>query len=208
MNTSTKTRDRISAFADSELAATEHELALAALKSAEGRAAWDAYHQIGDVLRRDEMDVPLSAGFSARMAARLEAEPALAPITPISVESAQPYHWLKRFAAPVAGLAAVSGLAFVFTPAVMQSLNGGGTQASSSALAVSSSPVRSHASVIAAASTPTAKSMQTSAPPAANNLDEYLDAHRRLSPSVFNAAQLTHPPASPARTGSENESGK
>jgi sigma-E factor negative regulatory protein RseA len=78
MGTDKKLREHISALADGELPDSERELALAALDSPAGQAAWRAYHLAGDALRSTP-DAELSDGFSARLAARLAAEPAYAP---------------------------------------------------------------------------------------------------------------------------------
>jgi sigma-E factor negative regulatory protein RseA len=78
MDTDKKLREHISALADGELPDSERELALAALASAAGQAAWRAYHLTGDALR-SVPDGELSDGFGARLAARLAAEAAYAP---------------------------------------------------------------------------------------------------------------------------------
>jgi sigma-E factor negative regulatory protein RseA len=83
MDTQKRLHENISALADGELPDSERELAFAALDSSEGRAAWRAYHLIGDVLRNTPGG-ELSNGFSASLAARLAAEPAY---TPASVSS-------------------------------------------------------------------------------------------------------------------------
>ena len=74
MDTQKRLHENISALADGELPDSEHELALAALGTVEGRAAWRAYHLTGDVLRNTP-GPELSAGFDAALAARLAAEP-------------------------------------------------------------------------------------------------------------------------------------
>jgi sigma-E factor negative regulatory protein RseA len=74
MDTDKKLREHISALADGELPDSERELALAALDSEAGRAAWQAYQLTGDVLRATA-GAELSDGFKARLAARLAAEP-------------------------------------------------------------------------------------------------------------------------------------
>ncbi|OEZ55885.1 sigma-E factor negative regulatory protein [Duganella sp. HH105] len=74
MDTQKRLHENISALADGELADSERELALAALDTAEGQAAWRAYHLAGDVLR-DQAGGALSDGFGASLAARLAAEP-------------------------------------------------------------------------------------------------------------------------------------
>lgn len=78
MDTDKNLREHISALADDELPHSERELALAALASSEGQAAWRAYHLAGDVLRATPA-IELSDGFSARLAARLAAEASPAP---------------------------------------------------------------------------------------------------------------------------------
>lgn len=79
METLKPLHELISAMADGALAAHEAELALAALTEPEGRAAWQAYQLIGDVLRSDASGAELGDGFSARLAARLDVEVAPAP---------------------------------------------------------------------------------------------------------------------------------
>jgi len=74
MDTHTRLHETISALADGELAASELELAFAALDTDEGRQAWDAYRLIGDVLRSEQCGHALSAEFDARLAGRLAAE--------------------------------------------------------------------------------------------------------------------------------------
>lgn len=76
MDTHTQLHETISALADGELAASELELAFAALDTDEGRQAWDAYRLIGDVLRSEQCGHALSAQFDARLASRLAAEAA------------------------------------------------------------------------------------------------------------------------------------
>ena len=74
MDTHTRLHETISALADGELAASELELAFAALDTDEGRQAWDAYRHIGEVLRSEQCGHALSAQFDARLASRLAAE--------------------------------------------------------------------------------------------------------------------------------------
>lgn len=75
MDTQKKIREHVSALSDGELAASDLELAFAALRAADGEQAWNTYHRIGDVLRAQAAP-ELSDDFSARLAARLAAEPA------------------------------------------------------------------------------------------------------------------------------------
>lgn len=102
MDTHKRLHENISALADGELAQSEQELAFAALETAEGRAAWQAYHLVGDVLR-DSAQGALSSGFRAALAARLGNEPAheLSPLAPGATDPAAP-----PFAASANGAAA------------------------------------------------------------------------------------------------------
>ena len=75
MNTDNRNHEQISALSDGELTDHELTLALAALRDPEQQLEWEIYHQIGDILRSDDLDIPLSAGFSDRLAARLAQEP-------------------------------------------------------------------------------------------------------------------------------------
>ncbi|MES2740808.1 MAG: sigma-E factor negative regulatory protein [Pseudomonadota bacterium] len=79
MDAKKKLHENISALVDGELASSEMELVFAALDTPEGRAAWNVYRQIGDVLRSDHCGAELSDNFGARMAARLAAEESAHP---------------------------------------------------------------------------------------------------------------------------------
>lgn len=74
MSTQKQLLEYISALADGELAPSEIELAFAALDTVEGRATWNAYHQIGHTLRSDFCGFELSDGFAANLAARVANE--------------------------------------------------------------------------------------------------------------------------------------
>lgn len=74
MSTQKQLLEYISALADGELAPSEIELAFAALDTGEGKAAWNAYHQIGHTLRSDFCGFELSDGFAANLAARMANE--------------------------------------------------------------------------------------------------------------------------------------
>lgn len=70
----TRLQENISAMVDGELPDCDAELTMAALAGADGRSRWHAYQLIGDVLRADAAGAGLSAGFRARLAARLAHE--------------------------------------------------------------------------------------------------------------------------------------
>lgn len=124
MDTNKKMRDYISAFADGELPDADLELALAALREADGREAWQLYHEIGDALRAEPAPPILSPGFAERLAARLASEPtplrrgagraplpteALAKIAPGVVVGADPVNGAADEARPVTTLAPLDG---------------------------------------------------------------------------------------------------
>jgi sigma-E factor negative regulatory protein RseA len=88
MDTQKRLHENISALVDGELPDSERELALAALGTVEGQAAWRAYHLTGDVLRSTPGG-ELSAGFEAALAARLATEPEHAPASAASAESSE-----------------------------------------------------------------------------------------------------------------------
>ena len=75
MDTHKKIREHISALSDGELPAQDLELAFAALQTADGRQAWQAYHRIGDVLRA-QATPEMSDAFAQKLAERLAGEPA------------------------------------------------------------------------------------------------------------------------------------
>ncbi|HZW12760.1 MAG TPA: sigma-E factor negative regulatory protein [Noviherbaspirillum sp.] len=190
MKTKEMAREDISALADGELAGHHVEMAFAALRQKEGRADWDVYHQIGDVLRSDDMAVTLSPGFAERMAARLDAEPAIVapamaqPVMPVSKDVSRS-HQVKRWAMPgMAAAAAMAAVAFIATPQLMVAMNGANTEASSLALSAER-VIPSHAeqSAVVAASIPEGVVLRDP------RIDEYLLAHQRFSPSVYSTAQ-------------------
>ena len=77
MNNKNMNEQTISAFADGELTDVEIDNILRVLRTPDGRQAWDAYHQIGDVLRSDQMAFDMSATFSTKLAKRLKDEPTI-----------------------------------------------------------------------------------------------------------------------------------
>ncbi|MFI4938737.1 MAG: sigma-E factor negative regulatory protein [Burkholderiales bacterium] len=204
MNTKNMTQEQISALIDNELPDEHLEFALAALRQADGRASWDVYHQIGDVMRSDEMAHAFSPNFAARLMERLDAEPTVvAPmVKPIRIEQpmlaaggAAPRRSgtsFKRLVIPSAA-AAVAVVALIANPQLRMAINGGASQyAAESAAAVSRDhPVSSYATLAAASS----QNMNAGAAVPDRvilrdpRIDEYLLAHQRFSPSLYGTAQ-------------------
>lgn len=191
MDTSDKAREQISALADGELDDPYISVTLASLRQQEGKNDWELYHRIGDVLRSEDMDISLSSGFAARMAARLEQEPAIVAPAAISVSRATadrrpdtngqtPTIALRsasrRWALPgVAAAAAVAAIAFVTTPHLMVALNKGDDANLSAADGSPSAVVATHE--------------QEGVVLRDARIDDYLLAHQRFSPSVYSTAQ-------------------
>ena len=98
-------REQISRLMDGDLEGAEAEAAFRELKRGEGLEHWTCYHVIGDTLRRTGGP---TAGFAARFAARLEAEPTVLAPKPVK-PSRLPLAW--ALAATVAAVAVVSSVA-------------------------------------------------------------------------------------------------
>jgi len=202
MNTKEMTREQISALADGELSAAHVSVAMAALRSPDALANWEIYHQIGDVLRSDDMAVSLSPGFAARMSARLAMEPAILAPAPEPAEAgagdgvgAFARRSLKRWAIPGAVATMVATVAFFTAPQLMVALTGSGNGSGAPALASAATGQPMPVSAVAA----TAAGPRPGAVVAATvpdgvvlrdpRIDDYLLAHQRFSPFVFSSTQ-------------------
>jgi len=201
METKNMTQERISALLDNELPDEQLNLAFAALRQAEGLAAWDVYHQIGDVLRSDDMAHEFSSDFNARLMARLEAEPTIVAPQPQMQPQLQPQlqpmaaaggartRALRRFAAPTA-VAAVAVLALMNSPQLLVALKGGGAKepiaiGTTIARNAPGSPLLQVAMGDNSVSAPTQNGVVLRDP----RIDEYLLAHQRVSPAWNSTAQ-------------------
>jgi len=202
------TREQISALADGELSSDELTIALAALRASENeRENWEVYHQIGEVLRSDDMGVSLSAGFNARMSALLEAEPTIvapqaAPetVTPsVQVKPANGDHRaapsrLSRFFLPSAA-AAAAAVAAVFVAMPQQAVVSADAGKAAAQVAVVSVPsaistVASNAGSAVPASVQGSALAQQGEVKRDPRMDEYLFSHQRFS-QPLNSAQYT-----------------
>ncbi len=68
-------KEQISSLVDGELHALDVDTLLSALRADENMEQWELYHQIGDLLRSDDLSITMSADFAGRMDAKLAAEP-------------------------------------------------------------------------------------------------------------------------------------
>jgi sigma-E factor negative regulatory protein RseA len=185
MNTKDMAREQISALADGELPEQHVNMVLGTLRQIENKADWEIYHQIGDVLRSDDMAVPLSAGFASRMAARLDAEPAIvAPAVAdrTAEQAAEAMRPAKRWAMPsMVAAAAVAAVAFITTPQLMVAMKSEPAIVETAKLA-SVGPAADQAATVA---TSGSDGVILRDP----GIDDYLLAHQRFSPSVYSTAQ-------------------
>ena len=210
MNTKEISREQISALVDGELADSHIDVALAALRQESGQADWAVYHQIGDVLRSDDMAITLSAGFAERMSARLEAEPTIvAPLvsknspdalvaTEAMSSSKEASRPVKRWALPgMVAAAAMATVAFVTTPQLMVAMKGepAGEHVVAAADAVQAAKTGADGEVVVAASVPEGVVLRDA------RIDDYLLAHQRFSPSVYSTAQYARSAAFAADSG-------
>jgi sigma-E factor negative regulatory protein RseA len=178
MNTNNMIKEQISAFADGELATNQMDAIFVTLHSPEGRAAWTAHHEIGDMIRSDDLEFSFSPGFSVRMSARLDTEAAL--VAP-GIEFHQQDHQMvsngapagrravfKRFAMPtITAAAALAAIGFVSAPQIMTAMNNFGRTPSALIAAVSPREAALHDL----------------------RIDDYLLAHQQFSPSLYSTAQ-------------------
>jgi len=214
MDTKEISREQISALADGELVDAHVSMALAVLRQPEEQVTWDLYHQIGDVMRSEEMAFSLSGGFAAKMSARLDAEPTIiAPqlattaaeqiIVPVAVNDATASNvvslmparkrFVRRFVMP--GAAAAAAIVAVVLVTGQQQTT---TLASAPAPVVSTVAT---ATVPSAITTVAATSSVPQGVASINSLaqqgevardpriDDYLLAHQRFSPSMYSSAQ-------------------
>jgi sigma-E factor negative regulatory protein RseA len=190
MDKSKMKHEQISALADGELVDNHINVALAATRQPDGQEAWDVYHQIGDILRSDEMAVSLSPTFAARMAARLDAEPTIiapaATLPPMVAETTRndavvSARGIRRFAMPGMIAAAVVAVAFTNAPQLMVAFQGT-SSADKTSVQVAAAGSPSQASASAAA--------QAAVVLRDPRIDEYMLAHQRFSPSLYSTAQF------------------
>lgn len=206
MNTKERTQEQISALADDELSGSQIALALVALRDPATRADWDIYHQIGDALRSDDMAFSLSEGFAARMAARLDAEPALlapvaAPASHVAAGGASILvSRLKRFAMPGMAAAAVAAAVFVTAPQMLVAKKDVVPDGHTAVVAVAGNSASRSAAAGADVRVVTLENQQGEVM-RDPRIDEYLMAHQRFSPSVYSSAQYARSATFASDTG-------
>lgn len=204
MNTTTTQHESISALADGELSDAQLDAVLASLHAADKRQTWEIYHQIGDVLRSDDLAVNLSPDFSSRFSAMLDAEPTILAPNAQAKESQQ---GLSRranyFGLAALGMAAAAMFALVLAPQLQPTLDG----ASVPAIQIGKAPQGEASVQLASGSGKTEMPVKSANPAAAATgdagkgaeeqpdmlrdprIDSYLMAHQRFSPAISNGTQ-------------------
>lgn len=206
MKTETTQTERISAMLDGELSDAQLAVTLAGLSDVDnqdGRKTWEIYHQIGDVLRSDELAMDVSPDFSARFSALLEREPAiLAPRPQVAAGSSATTQQLglrkshfARYAA-MGSVAAAAAFAFFMAPQILP--RQGDQPDSGMAISRLEQAGKAQSGGVQLASDSSAPVIQQSASEHPDmlrdpRLDSYLLAHQKFSPAIGNGTQyVTH----------------
>lgn len=193
MTTKNFTHEQISALADGEVAEDQFDSVLAALKTPEGRKSWAQYHEIGDVLRSDDMALSMSSDFTSRLMSRLDNEPTVvAPVvtlpsrtdtTQAGIETFIFGLGKKRVALSGMAAAAVAALAFIAVPQIMVATKTGPATEGNGVVAATTMEPDTIAASASGATTGNGDVLRNA------DVDEYLLAHQRFAPSVYSTAQ-------------------
>jgi sigma-E factor negative regulatory protein RseA len=181
MNAKNMDNERISAFADSELDEGDVEAVLAALREPQAKQTWDAYHRIGDMLRSDDMTVPMSTDFSSKVMSRLDDEPVV--LAPVARQDGIATKNVKRFLLPGVAAAAAAAVVWVGAPQLLVASKEPAKESPAISVASTASAVMSPSERVA--STARIQDDMLRDP----GLDEYLLAHQRFSPSLYSTVQ-------------------
>lgn len=203
MNTSNKINEAISTLADGEASDAEIDAALAALETEEGRAQWAMLHQIGDALRSDETAAPMRAEFLPALFARLDAEPVvLAPAAQpaadgpsATADSVTRPGLARRFAVPGIAAAAAAAFALFGGSQLMVAQRAPAAPEAAVMLASASQPPAARAGAAGSAASEQAELLRDP------DIDQYLMAHQRFSPSFYSTAQYARSPVFAAESG-------
>ena len=193
MNTKNTIHEQISAFADGEADASQVEAALAALRTPEGKTAWDDYHRIGDALRSDDMVFSMSDDFTTKLMKRLDDEPTIVAV-PRRQLTTQPAP-APAVRAPVSKRFMLSGMAAAIMAAltiiVAQQWFGTGKGAvdADASIVASTMPASTKTSMAMIAASSSSGAAQEHNLVRDPGIDEYLLAHQRFSPSLYSTAQ-------------------
>ena len=203
MNTVTQ-QEKISILMDGELADAELDDMLAAWAAEDSADDWDVYHQIGDVLRSDDLAMQLSTDFSERFRQKLAVEPVVfAPRNVVSaafaISPAKKFSFGKSYIA-MAGVAAAI-FVFIFAPQLNQTetslspnMQLGRVTKPESAIQLASTPRPNEVAQLSSATIDKTQISSNSGQVEMDMLrdpriDSYLAAHQRFSPAMSGGAQ-------------------
>ena len=197
--------EQLSALADGQLQAEELTAALAFAADDEGRAAWQLYHLVGDVLRSPDLAQAAQPAFMTRLQAELAREPitvrteVAAPVgvvAPSRADAANASVFRWKMLAGFASLAAVAAVGWTSLSA-LQTQPGvmGGAQLAQSA---DRSPASAPAPVVAVADADGQQVMIRDP-----RLDELLAAHKQ-----FGSTSTLQMPAGFLRNATFDTSGR
>lgn len=174
MDREKNTKEQISALADGELDDAQAREVLDRLGDPALRSLWDRYHQLGDVIRSDDMGASMSADFSDRFAARLAAEP------PLLVAKRGPAGGLRAWPAALAAVAAAA-TGFFIAPGIF----GDGDAPKGGIVQVARTANAQQDAVLAEASGVNAV--------ARAGVADYIRLHQSANPALYGAASLARP---------------
>lgn len=216
METKINTNTSISSAVDGELNDAQLDALLGQMRQDPDRQllrSWSEYHQIGDVLRSEDLDVSMSPDFSRKIMARLETEPVL--FAPKSIEKATSDQQTlgrartSRYMA-MTSIAAAVMVAFVMAPQIISSINGPGQESAVVAKAENGDTFGSNIKLASNSSVPTSSSNTGTPNTMSGNskdmefapkledqvemlrdprLDSYLQAHQKVSPTLESGAR-------------------
>jgi len=206
MNTKESSKEQISALADGELDDPTLETALAFLRESEGANDWELYHQIGDALRSDDMAISMSPMFATRVMDRLEADPNFV-VPDNHSRSALSLHEKdlirassntksarqsigKRWGLPgVAAAAAIAAVGLVCAPQLMVAMKSTTGGSSHAVVQIASLDASGSSMSNAAGSVSRMEQRPDGVILRDPQIDDYLLAHQRFSPSIYSTAQ-------------------
>lgn len=240
MKTDTQSIEALSGMLDGDISDAQLDVLLIKLNQADAslRKDWSLYHQIGDVLRSDDLAIPMSVDFTARFAQRLAAEPVL--LAPRALRSGddksnpqddaqnalQNISMLKkegravsnawRIFGSVGGLAAALLLGISIAPQLTAIFKDPGAASTNASIAQNQLP-QNNVNVIRpenGSGVQLVSSQESSGVHATEkeevsqgapiqiirdpNLDSYLQAHQKFSPSIGNASRYVRQANTPA----------
>ena len=199
MTTKNIKNEDISALMDGESGTLSYDAIVEDLRLGENREVWDAYHQIGDALRSEEMTRNCSASFNVALFTRLAAEPVYlgtgasysTPITGAALAISNQHKILATRGRLVNATRVVSGLAaasaaIYFGSTVLQETPG--RQATLNGQLAG----RTRNAPEVVIEQPVAAQLNSSSGLVMRNpqIDAYLIAHQRYSPSLSSTAQF------------------